>query len=87
MVGFFGDFQYPFPTLQVTPIIKLNFNRNSNYNQSRKNPKSKFHGNLFENMVLLEVKEFHGLHDDLKLYQKVNPWPPSCTEVVQPKNR
>jgi len=25
---------------------------------------------FFEKLVFFEVKEFHGLHDDLKLYQK-----------------
>jgi len=34
-------------------------------------------------MVLLEVKEFHGLHDDLEtIVKRVNPFPLSCTEVL-----
>ena len=38
---------------------------------------------LFEKKVLLEVKEFHGLNDDLKIISKrVNPWPLSSTEVL-----
>jgi len=30
-------------------------------------------------VVLLGVKEFDGLHEDLKIYEKVNPWPLCCT--------
>ena len=31
---------------------------------------------FFEKVILLDVKEFHGLHDDLKIISKTfNPWP------------
>jgi len=32
-----------------------------------KNLKIKFYEQFFEKVALLEVKEFHGLHDDLKI--------------------
>jgi len=35
-----------------------------------------FENIFFGKVVLLGVKEFHGLHDDLKtIWKKVNPWP------------
>jgi len=45
---------------------------------------------MFENVFilenLLEVKEFHGLYDDLKIISKrVNPCPLSCPEVLKNK--
>ena len=36
---------------------------------------------VFEKVVFLEIKKFYGLHDDLKILRKNNPWPLSCTEV------
>jgi len=35
---------------------------------------------------MVSVKGWHGLHDDLKLYEKVNPWPLCCSKKASLKN-
>ena len=47
----------------MAPIIKLKFNSNSNWNQSRKGPKI-----IFFN--ILRFNDFHGLQNDLKILSK-----------------
>ena len=49
--------------------------------------KIKFSEHFFEKMFFLGVKEFHGLHDDLKLYEKkLTHGRYSVQKICPPKN-